>query len=429
MSKLIQGVIVGLGNRGEVYADYSLQTTGEFKVIAVVDPNPFKLQYAQEKYHLTAAQVFASVDDFLKAQIPADIVINATMDQQHYETALPLLKAKYNLLIEKPIVPNNEQLEALHQVAKENNCLVFVCHVLRYTMFYRTIKQWLLEKKIGDIVTMELNEHVCLQHYLSSYLRGKWNNEKECGSGLMLAKSCHDLDIICWLNNSTVPTRVCSFGDRKLFIKENKPAGATAYCYQCPHQHTCPLSSVTLYEERDTMPFLVYDKLNKPLDQISHEEKVNFLHQDIYGQCAYDIESDLVDRQASIIEFANKSTATFTLVGCATEPNRYIHIVGSHGEIEGKIEQNRLILRTYEHNVCDYQEEVIDLSDQIINLARFGGHNGGDYLIMHDLCAYLNGDRSSISITSLDDSLNGHRCAYALEESRKQNKIVTIKGD
>lgn len=45
---------------------------------------------------------------------------------------------------------------------------------------------------------------------------------------------------------------------------------------------------------------------------------------------------------------------------------------------------------------------------------------------MHDLVRYLNGDKESISITSITDSLNGHYCIYAAEESRKTNSIVEI---
>lgn len=426
MKKTIKAIIVGFGNRGEVYGDYSLQTKKELEVVGIVDPNPFKLEYAAKKYNLKNDQLFKNVDEMIEKHPVADIVINATMDQDHFVSAIKILNGKYNMLIEKPIVPNNQQLEEIANTAKRNNCKVFVCHVLRYTMFYRTIKQLLLDKKIGDIVTMELNEHVCLQHYLTSYLRGKWNNEKECGSGLILAKSCHDLDIICWLNNSSEPISVCSMGERKLFTKENKPEGGANYCYLCKHKHTCPMSAVTLYEERDTMPFLVYAKLDKPIDEITKEEKVNFLHQDIYGKCAYDIDSDLVDRQSTVIQFKNGSIATFTLVGCATKPNRYIHIVGSHGEIEGKLEDNKIVLTTYKGNVWDYKVEEIDLTDKIVNLAKFGGHSGGDYLIMHDLCAYLNGDKSSISITNLNDSLNGHRCVYAAENSRKKHTIVKL---
>ena len=64
-----------------------------------------------------------------------------------------------------------------------------------------------------------------------------------------------------------------------------------------------------------------------------------------------------------------------------------------------------------------------------INNAKFGGHNGGDYAIMHDLVRYINGDRSSVSITSLDDSVYGHLCVFAAEQSRKTHSIVNIGMD
>jgi hypothetical protein len=42
------------------------------------------------------------------------------------------------------------------------------------------------------------------------------------------------------------------------------------------------------------------------------------------------------------------------------------------------------------------------------------------------LIAYLNGDESSVSITKLEDSINGHLCVFAAEKSRKENVIVYI---
>ena len=62
----------------------------------------------------------------------------------------------------------------------------------------------------------------------------------------------------------------------------------------------------------------------------------------------------------------------------------------------------------------------------LVNNVKFGGHNGGDFAIMRDLIAYLNGDRSSISITSLEDSVNGHLCVFAAERSKKEKRIVGI---
>lgn len=251
----------------------------------------------KERYGLSDESLFHDFDEFAASGIACDLVINATMDQYHYETALKILNAGYDMLMEKPIVPEAKQLREIEELAKEKGVNVFVCHVLRYTPYYRKIKEIINAGTIGKIMTMEMNEHVSLPHYLASYVRGKWNSEEKCGSGFILAKSCHDLDLMCWLNNASAPQKVASFGNRSQFIPENAPAGATEFCYQCKNEKKCPYSAIDQYMNKDVMPFLVWDRLNKPLDEITPEEKMEFLKHDIYGKCAYTCGGDIVDRQ------------------------------------------------------------------------------------------------------------------------------------
>ena len=176
----------------------------------------------------------------------------------------------------------------------------------------------------------------------------------------------------------------------------------------------------------NAMPFLTWDRLNKPLDDITDEEKMEFLKQDIYGKCAYDNLGDIVDRQNVIVSFKNGSNCTFTLVGGTVKADRYIHIVGTTGEIEGKLDDNKFILRKYADGTFSGTSEVIDITSEVISNAKYGGHNGGDFAIMHDLIAYLHGDKSSVSITKLNDSVNGHLCIFAAEKARKEKQTVTI---
>ena len=224
--KKIKIAVVGYGNRGQVYADYSLEEPQEVEVVAVVDCNAYKLEIAKERYGLTDRQVFSTYQEFVASGLEADVVVNATMDQVHYQTAMEILQSKRNMLIEKPIVAKREELVDIQKAAKENGCLVFVCHVLRYSPFYKTIKEMLQTGKLGNVVSMEMNEHVWIPHYLTSYVRGKWNKESECGSPILLAKCCHDMDLLVWLNGAKAE-RVSCFGHRSHFIEANKPQGAT----------------------------------------------------------------------------------------------------------------------------------------------------------------------------------------------------------
>ena len=417
--------IVGYGNRGQVYASYSLDCPEEFGVAAVIDPNDFKLHEAKEKYRLSDDRLFRSFDEFAASGVKCDFVINTTMDQCHYETTMKILNAGYDVLLEKPIVPNEEELRDIQRLAEKKGLRIFVCHVLRYAPFYKKIKELINAGEIGKIMTIEMNEHVCISHYLTSYVRGKWNSEEKCGSGFLLAKSCHDLDLMCWLNGVTAPKKVASFGSRSQFIPENAPEGAADFCYKCKYDGECPYSSTEQYLRLNVMPFLVWDRLNKPLEDITTEEKREFLKKDIYGRCAYTAGGDLIDRQNVIVDFENGSCGTFDLVGGTTVAGRYLHVVGTKGEIEGKLNEDKFLLRKYSKQFFGGEVKEYDVSP--VNKAEFGGHNGGDFAIMHDLLAYLNGDRSSISITSLSDSVNGHLCVFAAEKSRRQSCVVEIE--
>ena len=423
--KKIKIAIVGYGNRGQVYADYSLDEPNEVEVAAVIDPNEYKLKAAKERYGMSDDRLFTAYADFVAANVDVDIVINATMEQYHYETAMEILRSKHHMLIEKPIVANKKELMEIYNAAQENECMVFVCHVLRYSPFYKKIKSMIVEGKVGRISSMEMNEHVWVPHYMTSYVRGKWGKESECGSPMLLAKCCHDMDLIAWLNSSKTE-KVASFGHRSYFIPENKPEGATEYCHNCPHEADCIYSAIEMYYRNDVMPFLVWDSFNKPYDEITKEEKMEFLKTNIYGKCVFDCGGDIIDRQGLTVDFADGSVATFVLSCGAAKPGRYIHIVGTKGEIEGKLEDNQFVYRTYDRCHITCTEEVIDLSKEVVNNAKYGGHSGGDYGLMYDLVRYLNGDKSSMSITLLKDSLASHLLVYGAEESRKTDKVVNI---
>ncbi len=426
--KKLTAALVGAGNRGCVYADYSLDEPDELAIVSVVEPSDVRRREAGDRYGIPEELRFANLDDFLAAKVACDFVINATMDEQHYETATKLMDAKYDMLLEKPLVPTRKELLELQECAHKNGVKVNVCHVLRYTPFFKKIKTLINNDAIGKIMTMEMNEHVWIAHFIDSFVRGKWSSEAKCGSSFLLQKSCHDMDLACWLNNATTPVRVSSLGSRSQFIPENAPEGATEFCYQCPHNDTCLYSAQKIHLEFDPLPFQTWMDMGKPIDEITKEEKAEFLTHHTYGRCAYNSGGDINDRQTVNIEFANGSLVSFTMVGGTNKAGRNIHIVGTKGEIEGFVEDGKFTLRTFDRSGdrFTYDEEVFDVNADIRASVNYGGHAGGDYAIMHEQVRYLNGDNSSVSITQIDDSINSHLVVYAAEESNKTGMTQKI---
>ena len=422
--KKIKVALLGCGDRGCIYADYSLRNPDDMEVVAVTDISDLKREEARVRDGLPEDRAFGNVEAFIAAGIECDIVIDATMDKAHYPTAMALLAAKYNVLLEKPVCPNKEELLDIQRAAHENGCKVIVCHVLRYTPFYSAVKKILAEGKIGRVRSLEMTEHVGMAHFIDSFVRGKWNNEEECGSGLLLAKCCHDMDLMCWLAGESRPKYVTSLGFRENFAMDKAPEGATALCFDCPHEKTCNYSVVKIHLDRDTMPFQTWAGIGKPIDTITREEKIEYMKHSAYGKCAYNRGGDIVDNQNVIVSFENGSMGTLNLVGACAKAERYLHIVGTNGEIEGVFENNEFQLRVFtrEGRRYGYDTEVINT----VEGSELGKHGGGDNEIMRHLVSYLRTGEQTLSLTSIDDSVEGHLCVYAAEMSRKEKRTIDL---
>ena len=140
------------------------------KIVGVADPNPIRRKKAMDYFGFKEDMCFENAEELAKKGKLADTVINGTMDEQHLETAVPLLDAGYDMLLEKPFAPNEEEMRQIVNCAKKNNSKVMICHVLRYTPFYYAIKERIVNGEIGDIINIQTTEHVSYHHLSTSYI-------------------------------------------------------------------------------------------------------------------------------------------------------------------------------------------------------------------------------------------------------------------
>ncbi len=427
---MFTAIVIGCGDRATTYCEAAVHLLKEMKVIAAIDPDPVRLEYMQTHFDVPAAQCYRDMQDVLKQGRIADCVIDATMDQYHLQTALPFLEQGYDMLLEKPLVNNEHDLLLLRDTAKKSGSRLTVCHVLRYTPFYRRIKQMILDGNLGEIMNIQTSERVGTFHSSVSYLRGKWNRESECGSSLLLAKCCHDIDLLCWLNNTTVPTLIASQGGRSYFIPEKAPAGAGTRCLvDCPAsvRETCIYDAQNMYIDNCLLPQYPWQCTGKNPEDVSQEERIESLKTyNPHGLCIYKAGGDLVDHQNVAITFANGSTALHTMTLGAMRPGRSIWIQGTRGELEGWFESGTLTYRKYAPATSLYQEETFHVDDDSCGV---GMHMGGDVGLMRDLCARMEGAPASISTTDISDSINSHLVCYAADRALRENAIQTLHLD
>lgn len=421
----VTAIIVGAGHRAFVYSELAKTNPKLLKIVGVADPNPLRRKKAMEYFGFSEDMCFESAEELAKKGKLADAVINGTMDEQHIDTAVPLLEQGYDMLLEKPFAVNEQQMRTLVDCAKNNDSKVMICHVLRYTPFYYGIKERIVKGEIGDIINIQTNEHVSYHHLSTSYVRGKWANSKKCHTTMLLAKCCHDIDIMMWMMSETEPIQISSFGGKYQFKPENAPEGAGTVCMKdCPLVDTCVYSTKRLYiDHPDRWSFYVWDALEH-IENPTIEDKIALMKTDSpYARCIYKCDNDIVDHQSVLVNFKSGATGTHNMVGGSSEPRRQIHIIGTKGEIFGNFEDSKFTVLKINpspdahHEECDV--EVVDLKVGGDMVGAYGGHGGGDERLAEDFVKFMRGEKPSLACTSIFDSVAGHLSVYLADKSRE----------
>lgn len=426
MKKKITAIIVGAGHRSLLYSQYALNHPDEFEIVGVADPDPFRRTKAAEKFDIPRDRCFESAEELAKQPKLADAVINGTMDNCHVKTAIPLLRRGYDMLLEKPFAVNEAEMWELYRVTKETGRTVMICHVLRYTPYYSAIKKIVNSGEIGDIINIYATEHVSYHHLSAAYLRGKWNNWEKCGATMLLAKCCHDLDILIWMKSGIEPRYVASFGSNFGFSPDKRPKGAGSRCMtDCPAEAECDYSAKKLcIDHPHRWGFYIWDSLAH-LGEPSIEDKINSLCTDNpYGLCAWDCGHKNVDHQSVLLSFADGSTANLNMVGGASKAERNIHIVGTKGEIKGIFDDSYYDLRKIDHSSeRGWSEQHIDLGIGGDKSGLNGSHGGGDLRLVEDFVHVLQGEKPSLSYTGIEDSVNGHLAVFLADRARETLQV------
>lgn len=410
-------IIVGMGGRASIYSAVALTNPELLRIVGVVDINPERVRQAQLMFDLPDERCFATVEELVAVPRFADAAINCTMDRLHVETSLPLLRHGYDLLLEKPYALNDEEGQRIISCAREHERKVMVCHVLRYTPFYRALRRVIALGTIGDVIHIHMTNQVGYQHESVSFVRGKYAREEICGSGMLLSKCSHDLDIMSWLMGDNVPATISSVGSVIQFKEEKAPEGAGTHCLNnCPLERDCPYSARRLYIEHPMRwaNNVWHDTHSNPT---TDEEKEAILRQpdNPFSRCVYRCNISIVDHQSVLIHFRDGAIGTFSMNGGASTPRRMMHITGTKGEIYGDFERERFHVRLIAPEAPGgYTERTLDISD----FQQGDAHGGGDRSIVLDFVALLRGERTSPGCPTLEDSIVGHRMVFLAEKSR-----------
>lgn len=414
--KKLKVILIGAGNRGETYTDIMHEYPDKFQVVAVAEPVLSRRAHVKELHKIPDELCFDSYTQLFQKGKIADLAIIATQDRMHFEPATEAITLKYDVLLEKPIAPSPEECVAIMRAAQQNNVRVIVCTVLRYTSLFRAVKEIIDSGRIGEVISVNHEECVGNVHQSHSFVRGNWGNEGR-SANMLLAKSCHDLDLIPWLLGKKCQ-KIQSFGSLLYFTKENAPAGAPERCIDgCPHSSSCPYDSVKLY--LDDKKNYWFRSTSTMCQDPTDEDVEKMLRTKQYGKCVFRCDNDVVDHQTVNMLFESGITATFSM--CAfNKGGRFLHVMGTKGELHASLEKNGSI-RIYDFLSREETQIPMDALDGIA-----GGHGGGDSGIISSVYDYLAENSLSKSIPDIEESCHNHILVFAAEESRLSGRVIDI---
>ena len=412
-------ILIGGGHRGKIYAELGKKLE-KFEIVAVAEPIKIRREYLAKEHGIPENMCFETWEPLLELGKIADAVIIATMDRDHYAPAMKAIELGYNLLLEKPVSPVPEECEKIEAAAAKRGVQVLVCHVLRYTPFFRAIKKLIEDGKVGEIMNIDHVEGVGNVHQSHSFVRGNWGNSKR-SSFMLLQKSCHDLDILQWLIDKDCK-RVQSFGHLSHFKRANAPEGSTERCFDgCPHLDTCVYSAKRNYLERKWDGNWFRCSATKSFEMTDDETLMKSIEGNQYGKCVYKCDNDVVDHQTVNMEFEDGITVTFTM-SAFNLGGRRIRIMGTKGELIASAESPVIIY----NDLTTETAHEISIEDAVASDSIISGHGGGDSGIMCSLYDMLNGDTDAAKLSNISISVKNHKIVFAAEKSRLEGRVVDM---
>lgn len=404
-------ITLGAGNRGNVYGNFAATYPEEMDIVGVAEPIPIRNERYSKKHNIPDANRFDTWERVFERPKFADAVIISTPDNLHYGPCMAALKAGYDILLEKPISPSEKECRDILALAKKTGRIIAVCHVLRYAPYFVKLRETIQSGAIGELISIQHLEPIEHIHMSHSYVRGNWH-DRNATNPIILAKSCHDLDILRWMVGKPC-TKIVAMGSLKWFRSENAPAGSTARCTDgCPAEATCPYSALKIYyrERQRTHVFDLPEEKEKQGDYI-----LDKLRTTNYGRCVYHMDNNQEDHYITSMQFEGGVTASFSMEAFTSYEGRRTRVMGSMGDIVGDMEKFTLTdFRTGKSTVFD-SSVAGDM------------HAGGDWRLVRDWLQAITQHNPALLTSTIDASIESHVMGFMADKSIKTGKVKEVK--
>ena len=206
--------VIGYGGMGSWHCNLIAEIE-ELELAGVYDILESRNAAARER----GIHAYTSLEEVL-ADPEVTLVTVAIPNQLHLPVCIRAMEAGKNVVCEKPVALNHEELQAMIDAAKANQVIFTVHQNRRWDEDYRTIRHIYEKGMLGKVFRIESRVHG------SRGIPGDWRNQKECGGGMVLDWGVHLLDQIMQM----IPEKILSiYADLSYVTNENCDDGFTVY--------------------------------------------------------------------------------------------------------------------------------------------------------------------------------------------------------
>jgi len=154
-------IIAGCGMVSDMWFNAILNRE-DTQIVGIVARTEKSAKAKKEQFNLTAANTYTHISDALKNE-KADIVVDLTPPELHYETVTLSLRAGCHVFGEKPMSNTLETAEEMVKCSDETGKEYFLMQNRRYLPHLYALKNFLQDKNLGQIgqisANFQLNPH------------------------------------------------------------------------------------------------------------------------------------------------------------------------------------------------------------------------------------------------------------------------------
>ena len=181
-------LVVGYGSIGKRHVSNLLDNT---KAEIIIYTKRKKLKFSSKN-----VKIIDSLDKALKENPTIGFITNETA--YHIPIAIKLARAGLDLFIEKPLSNSTKGIKTLQRIVKEKKLIVQMGFHMRYHKCILKIHELLEQKKIGKIISGQVENASYLPdwHPYEDYRKGYAAKDK-LGGGIVLTQ-IHEIDYLYW---------------------------------------------------------------------------------------------------------------------------------------------------------------------------------------------------------------------------------------